>query len=51
LDDLRARDAAGQLRLRVNANLPVNFGDEKVGFWFSTTSRDSGTARSYGWPA
>jgi predicted amidohydrolase YtcJ len=34
LADLRARDAAGQLRLRVNANLPVNFGDDKFGFWF-----------------
>jgi predicted amidohydrolase YtcJ len=34
LADLQARDAAGQLRLRVNANLPVNFGDEKFGPWF-----------------
>jgi predicted amidohydrolase YtcJ len=31
---LRALDAAGQLRLRVNAYLPVNFADEKFGPWF-----------------
>ncbi|MEV0285872.1 MULTISPECIES: amidohydrolase family protein [unclassified Kribbella] len=34
LADLRALDAAGQLRLRVNAYLPVNFEDEKFGQWF-----------------
>ena len=36
LDELTALDAAGELRLRVNAYLPVNFGpDQKFGFWFS----------------
>jgi predicted amidohydrolase YtcJ len=34
LEELRALDAAGRLRLRVNAYLPVNFGDEKFGYWF-----------------
>ncbi|MFI7065828.1 amidohydrolase [Kribbella sp. NPDC050124] len=34
LADLRALDAAGELRLRVNAYLPVNFEDEKFGQWF-----------------
>lgn len=34
LADLRALDAAGRLRLRVNAYLPVNFEDEKFGQWF-----------------
>jgi predicted amidohydrolase YtcJ len=31
---LRDLDTAGQLRLRINAFLPVNFGDEKFGMWF-----------------
>jgi predicted amidohydrolase YtcJ len=36
LDELTALDAAGELRVRVNAYLPVNFGpDQKFGFWFS----------------
>lgn len=34
LDALRALDAAGELRLRVNAYLPMNFEDEKFGHWF-----------------
>ena len=34
LEELRALDAAGRLRLRVNAYLPVNFEDEKFGHWF-----------------
>ena len=34
LADLRALDAAGRLRVRVNAFLPVNFADEKFGPWF-----------------
>jgi predicted amidohydrolase YtcJ len=35
LDELTALDAAGELRLRVNAYLPVNYGtDQKFGFWF-----------------
>ncbi len=34
LADLRALDAAGRLRVRVNAYLPVNFGDEKFGDWY-----------------
>ena len=34
LEELRALDAAGALRLRVNAYLPVNFEDEKFGHWF-----------------
>jgi predicted amidohydrolase YtcJ len=34
LDALRAIDAEGGLRLRVNAYLPVNFDDEKFGHWF-----------------
>ena len=36
LDELTALDQAGELRVRVNAYLPVNFGpDQKFGFWFS----------------
>ena len=31
---LRELDAAGTLRLRVNAYLPVNFEDQKFGIWF-----------------
>jgi len=34
LAELRALDAAGRLRLRVNAYLAVNFEDEKFGHWF-----------------
>jgi predicted amidohydrolase YtcJ len=34
LDALRALDTHGKLRLRVNAYLPVNFGDEKFGSWY-----------------
>jgi predicted amidohydrolase YtcJ len=35
LDELTALDAAGELRVRVNAYLPVNYGpDQKFGFWF-----------------
>ena len=34
LEELRALDAAGRLRLRVNAYLPVNFQDDKFGHWF-----------------
>ena len=36
LDELTALDAAGELRVRVNAYLPVNYGaNQKFGFWFS----------------
>jgi hypothetical protein len=36
LDELMALDAAGELRVRVNAYFPVNYGpDQKFGFWFS----------------
>jgi len=36
LDELTALDAAGELRVRVNAYLPVNYGaHQKFGFWFS----------------
>lgn len=36
LDELMALDAAGELRLRVNAYLPVNYGpDQRFGMWFS----------------
>jgi predicted amidohydrolase YtcJ len=34
LEELRALDAAGRLRLRVNAYLPVNYQNEKFGHWF-----------------
>jgi len=35
LDELTALDAAGELRIRVNAYLPVNYGpDQDFGFWF-----------------
>jgi predicted amidohydrolase YtcJ len=34
LAELRELDAAGRLRLRVNAYLPVNFEDDKFGHWF-----------------
>ncbi|WP_436496768.1 amidohydrolase [Actinokineospora sp. HUAS TT18] len=34
LGTLRDLDSAGQLRLRVNAYLPMNFDDEKFGTWF-----------------
>jgi predicted amidohydrolase YtcJ len=34
LDELRALDDAGRLRLRVNAYLPVNYLDDKFGTWF-----------------
>lgn len=34
LDQLRALDAAGRLRQRVNAYLAVNFEDEKYGPWY-----------------
>lgn len=34
LEVLRALDTHGQLRLRVNAYLPVNFEDEKFGDWY-----------------
>ena len=34
LDALWTLDRAGKLQLRVNAYLPVNFGDEKFGKWF-----------------
>lgn len=34
LDELRALDTAGQLRLRVNCYLPVNYLDDKFGIWF-----------------
>ena len=35
LDELQALDAAGHLRLRVNAYLPVNYLDDKFGVWFT----------------
>jgi hypothetical protein len=36
LDELTALDAAGELRVRVNAYLPVNYGpDQRFGMWFS----------------
>jgi hypothetical protein len=36
LDELTALDAAGELRVRVNAYLPVNYGaHQKFGMWFS----------------
>jgi len=36
LDELTALDAAGALRLRVNAYLPVNYGpDQRFGMWFA----------------
>jgi predicted amidohydrolase YtcJ len=36
LDELTALDAAGELRVRVNAYLPVNYGrNQKFGMWFS----------------
>src|SRR3990170_4959342 len=36
LEELTALDAAGELRLRVNAYLPVNYGpDQRFGMWFS----------------
>jgi predicted amidohydrolase YtcJ len=36
LDELVALDATGELRVRVNAYLPVNYGaHQKFGFWFS----------------
>ena len=36
LDELTMLDAANELRVRVNAYLPVNYGtDQKFGFWFS----------------
>ncbi|HZD16652.1 MAG TPA: amidohydrolase family protein [Actinomycetota bacterium] len=36
LDELIALDAAGELRVRVNAYLPVNYGpDQRFGMWFS----------------
>lgn len=34
LDELRALDDAGQLRLRVNCYLPVNYLEQKFGVWF-----------------
>jgi predicted amidohydrolase YtcJ len=34
LETLRVLDGAGELRLRVNAYLPVNFEDDKFGDWF-----------------
>ena len=34
LDELRALDDAGKLRIRVNAYLPVNYLDDKFGVWF-----------------
>jgi hypothetical protein len=34
LEVLRALDSHGQLRLRVNAYLPVNFQDDKFGNWY-----------------
>ncbi len=49
LDELRALDAAGRLRLRVNAYLPMNFEDEKFGHWFADSSRATPTARTFGW--
>jgi predicted amidohydrolase YtcJ len=36
LDELTELDATGELRLRVNAYLPVNYGpDQRFGMWFS----------------
>lgn len=35
LDELMALDAAGELRVRVNAYLPVNYEDQRFGMWFS----------------
>ncbi len=36
LEELTALDATGELRLRVNAYLPVNYGpDQRFGMWFS----------------
>lgn len=36
LDELTQLDATGELRLRVNAYLPVNYGpDQRFGMWFS----------------
>lgn len=37
LAELRALDATGELRLRVNAYLPVNFHENKFGLWFDGT--------------
>jgi predicted amidohydrolase YtcJ len=34
LTELRGLDAAGELRLRVNGYLPVNFHEDKFGLWF-----------------
>jgi len=34
LETLRVLDAAGELRVRVNAYLPINFEDDKFGEWF-----------------
>jgi len=34
LDDLLALDGAGQLRLRVNAYLPINYQDQWFGHWY-----------------
>ncbi len=39
LDELTALDAAGTLRVRVNAYLPVNYGaDQRFGMWFKDHS-------------
>jgi predicted amidohydrolase YtcJ len=35
MDELVRLDEAGKLPLRVNAYLPVNFHDQKFGFWFN----------------
>lgn len=35
LDELTALDAAGDLRVRVNAYLPVNYAEQRFGMWFS----------------
>lgn len=35
VDELTRLDEAGTLRLRVNAYLPVNYLDQKFGFWFN----------------
>ncbi len=37
LTELRGLDAAGELRLRVNGYLPVNFHEDKFGLWFDGT--------------
>jgi predicted amidohydrolase YtcJ len=37
LAELRALDATGELRLRVNGYLPVNFHEDKFGLWFDGT--------------